>query len=210
MICCHYAIQEIPLLSLQFRTPSRVLCTLSTVISMNSLMYAHSLTHKHWHTHDSAQAGVGLLLLMPLLPSGPAASWHLSPWRRLIASPALTRGEQRAKREKPSLHPFICLLQWCPLRFFCPPQPPFAPFTLPFMSPSPPSPFIKTPKNERKSDRCTISNLAENVTHASEHKILPRPSHWPQSKSEEAYLNTAFMIVSCGGCRRKFGPFFLV
>lgn len=51
MICCHYAIQEIPLLSLQFRTPSRVLCTLSTVISMNSLMYAHSLTHKHWHTH---------------------------------------------------------------------------------------------------------------------------------------------------------------
>lgn len=95
-----------------------------------------------------------------------------------------------------------------PPLFLCPRHPPFVPFTLPFISPSPPSPFIKNPKNERekKYDRSTVSNLAENVAHASEHKILPRPSHWPQSKSEEAYLNTPFMMVSCSGSRRKFSP----
>lgn len=68
---------------------------------------------------------------MPLLPSGPAASWHLSPWRRLIASSALARGERHTEREKPSLHPFICFLQWWPSPTF--------PLS---SSPPPPSPLL--------------------------------------------------------------------
>ncbi len=198
---------------LQFGTSSCALCTLFNENSRKRVFYTPPLTHKHWHTQSSAQAGARAAPLMPLLPSGPAASWHLSPWRRLIASPALTRGERHAEREKPSLYPFICLLQWWPSPFFfCPLHPPSPPLLLLLCPPSPPSTFIKKPKNERKkkSDRSTVSNLAEIVTHASEHKILPRPSHWPQSKSEEAYLNTAFMIMSYSASKRKFSPFFLV
>lgn len=146
---------------------------------------------------------------MPLLPSGPAASWHLSPWRRLIASSALARGERHAEREKPS-SPFFHLLSsvMAVPPFLLSSLPPSVPFNSAFYLPINAIPFHqKTLKMKaKKSDRATVSNLAENVTHASEHKILPQPFHWPQSKSEEAYLNTPFMIVSCSGSRRKFSP----
>lgn len=92
----------------------------------NRASSSHSVTHKHWHTRWCT-GRCWASPLMPLLPSGPAASWHLSPWRRLIASPDLARGERRTEREEPSLHPFICLLQWWPSpSFYCPQQPPLS------------------------------------------------------------------------------------
>lgn len=167
--------------------------------------------HTHINTHILKCTGrCQAAPLMPLLPSGPAASWHLSPWRRLIGSSVLASGERHTEREKPSFHPFICFLQqWPSPLFFCPPHPPWSPLPC-LLSPHQYHAFSSKllKMKEKKSDTSTVSNLAENVTHALEHKILRRPSHWPQSKSEEAYLNTSFMMVSCSGSRRKFSPFF--
>lgn len=206
---CHllFAIRVITLLGIQFGASYVVFRS-----SRNSVLYTHTLSHTQTLTHTLRCTGrCRAAPLMPLLPSGPAASWHLSPWRRLIASPVLTRGERHAEREKPSLHPFICLLQWWPSPPFSfvlrtPLRPLYSAFYVPINA----IPFHQKPEkwNGTKSDRSTVSNLAENVTHASEHKILPRPSHWPQSKSEEAYLNPASVMVSCSESRRKFAPFF--
>lgn len=200
----------IALLRLKFGASSCVLFTLFSLISRNRVLYTHSLTHKHWHTHT---------LVHRQVPScsfdAPPAKWSccfLAPVTVETAD-CITSAHQRGTarwREKPSLHPFICLLQWWPSPlFFCPPCPPSSPL-LRLLCPHHCHPLSsKTWKMKgKKSDRSTVSNLAENVTHASEHKILPRPSHWPQSKSEEAYLNAAFMTEFCSGSRKKFSPFF--
>lgn len=132
-----------------------------SVYSVFFLMAIHAtgFTHTHKHTHSSTQAGAGLL--MPLLPSGPAASWHLSPWRRLIASSVLARGERHAERVKPSLHPFICLLQRWPSPIFSfVLLAPFVPSTGAFYLPHHCRPLSsRTPKNERKKKKIMTDQL---------------------------------------------------
>lgn len=118
------------------------------------MIFVH--THTNTNTHISRCQAV---TLMPLLPSCPAASWHLSPWRRLIASSVLARGERHTESERPSRCPFICFLQRRPLPpkhththtlqfffFFLSQSPSFVPFTLSFISPSSPSLSSKTIK----------------------------------------------------------------
>lgn len=153
-------------------------CGLLSVCIQSTANYMYGLTQIHTERHTQWCAGrCRAPPLMPLLPSGPAASWHLSPWRRLIASPALTRGERHAEREKNHLsilssahfsdgQPPSHLIHHPPLIFFCPPHPPLSPL-LRLLCPS----FIKKKtlkmkEGEKKSDRSTVSNLAENVTHA--------------------------------------------
>lgn len=87
------------------------------------------------------------------------------------------------------------------------PPPPFVTLYFAFYLPIIGNPFIKTHKNE--SGGSTVSNGAVNVSHASRHKILARPSHWPPSESEEVYLNTPFMMVLFKSSRRKFWAFSL-
>ena len=175
--------------------------------------HTHTLTHTHkrWHTHSSAQAGAGLCLWCPscqVVLLLPGTCHRGDGWLHHQCSP---EGNGTLKeRNHLSILSSAYFSDGRPPPFsFVLCTPPLVPFTPPFMSPSPPSPFIKNPQKwkGKKSDRSTVSNLAENVTHASEHKILPRPSHWPQSKSEEAYLNTASMMVSCSESWRKFAPF---
>lgn len=122
-------------------------------------------------------------------------------------------------KESPSHHPFICFFRdhsvhthmHTHLFFLFVPITPLCPLYAGFYLPIITNPFIKTIKMKwGEKNRSTVSNLTENVPHASEHKILLRPSHWPQSKSEEAYLNVPFMMVPCSGSKRKFGSFFSV
>ena len=185
--------------------------------SRKSELYTHTHTHTLSHTHTYADTHTLVHRQVPGCAfDAPPAKWSccfLAPVTVETAdciTSAHQRGTARWKREtiSPSFHLLTSVMAAPPFSFvLC--TPPLVPFTPPFMSPSPPSPFIKNPQKwkGKKSDRSTVSNLAENVTHASEHKILPRPSHWPQSKSEEAYLNTASMMVSCSESWRKFAPF---
>ncbi len=211
-ICNHpfvVIIKGITLLSLQFGASSCVLCTLFNVNSRNSTLYTHSLIHKHWYTHSSAQAGAGVLLWCPscqVVPLLPGTCHRGDGWLHHQLSP---EGNGTLKeRNHLSILSSAYFSDGRPPLFFCPPPPPSSPL-LRLLCPHHRHPLSsKTLKmKEKKSDRSTVSNLAENVTHASEHKILPRPTHWPQSKSEEAYLNTPFMIMSCSWSKRKFSPF---
>lgn len=173
--------------------------------------HTHSLTHTNADTHTPVHRQVPGCAF-----DAPPAKWSccfLAPVTVETAdciTSAHQRGTARWKREtiSPSFHLLTSVMAVPPFSFVL--RTPLRPLYSAFYVPINAIPFHQKPEkwNGTKSDRSTVSNLAENVTHASEHKILPRPSHWPQSKSEEAYLNPASMMVSCSESRRKFAPFF--
>lgn len=139
--------------------------------------------HKHWCVRTHA-GRCYTALLMRLLPSGPAASWHLSPWRRLIASSVLARGERRVRRKKPSLHPFICFfysLMTAASSFyfsFVLVTPLFVPFTLSFYLPITSMFFItknKKWRGKKKSHFCCFKSSCECQSRFRTHDIAGLP-----------------------------------
>lgn len=131
-----------------------------------------SVTHTHMHT----QTGAGCV--MPLLPSGPAASWHLPPVTVETADCIISAHQRgtalgKSKTISPCFHlpssvkaASSCLLSS---------SDPLSLQLGAFISPSLIFSFHPK-KKKKKSDTSTVSHSAENVAHASKHKIAPRPS----------------------------------
>lgn len=108
-ICCHllFAIKRVTLLSQQFWASCRVLCPLCNANSRNSILYTHSLTHKHRHTYTLVHRQVPRCSF-----DAPPAKWSccfLAPVTVETADciiSARQRGTVRWKREtiSPSFH----------------------------------------------------------------------------------------------------------
>lgn len=170
-----------------------------------SLLYPFSPegahVHKQYHTHSCTE-GCWAAPTMPPLPKCSCCS--VAPVAVETAD-CITRRELR--RESDHLSTLSSAYSSDSHRrfFFCPPQPPFVPVPPPFMSPSHHSFSSKTLKGrgEKKwTDLVFYIELSLSLTPQST-AILPWPSHRPQSKSKEAYLNTPFMNMSRGGSKRK-------
>lgn len=180
-----------------------------------SALWSNSILHTHLHTptltHTSAQADAGLLLGCPSCQAVlllPGTCHRGDSWLHHQPSPE-GNSTLKERHHLSSFHLLTSVISATPF-LLSSASPPLS-SSLCLSCPHHHHPFSsKNSKGGRRKKSDSVSHLAEIVTHASEHKILPRPSHWPQSKSEEAYLNALFTTVSCSGRRRKFNPFFLL
>lgn len=144
----------------------------------------------------------------PPCQSGPAVRWHPSPWRQLIASPDGNCAMNATI--SPCFHLLTPAIAIAAFSFVL--RAPLCPRPSSFHVPIAPFLFIKNPKSEGREKKLTdlvfYIELRLSLTPQST-AILPWPSHWPQSKSKEAYLNTPFMNMSCGGSKKKIRSLFL-